>query len=243
MKNIIMTKKQSVIIIIIYAIIFIANISSILFSILFSDTPDKLFMEGEFITWLSCVNLIMLAGISLCSLLIISFFEKSVNNRKNMFLFFSFCFLGFLFLGVDEWFLVHENLDIWIHKVFNINETSLTDRLDDLIVLVYGLYGSAVFFFFCRIFWQDKKIKRWLLISVILFSIMVLLDILGNDNYFYKYITDQSYLYFEISIVLGITEDSMKIMAETSLIIGFLEIFQFLLKVLKSDNAQISTNR
>lgn len=236
-RNIIMAKARLTMIIV-YNTIIIVNISCILFSILFSDTPDKPFKEAEFITWLSCVNLVMLSGISLCSLFVISFFETCVSNRQGQFVFVLLCFLGFLFLGVDEWFQVHEKLDFWFHKVLNIEETSLTDRLDDLFVMIYGVSGVALFYIFCKKFWFDKNIKSWLLITISLFTIMVLLDMAGNDTYLYRYITDKTYLYNDISIVLGIIEDSIKVIAETSLIIAFLEIFQSLLKVLKLENAK-----
>src|SRR3712207_4039300 len=41
---------------------------------------------------------------------------------------------GFVFLGVDEVVRIHENLDLWIHRlVLRAEATNVTNRLDDLI--------------------------------------------------------------------------------------------------------------
>lgn len=52
---------------------------------------------------------------------------------------------GFLFLAADEVLRIHENLDQLIHYVFGLKETNLTDRIDDLIVGMYGLVGIGVY--------------------------------------------------------------------------------------------------
>ncbi len=220
----------------IYATIIIVNISAVVFSAIFSERPFILFKEGGLITWLSSANIVMLAGISLCSLLVISFYQEFDSTTKGKFVFLFFCFFGYSFLAIDEWFLVHEKLDFMVHNIFNIEETSLTDRLDDIVVMLYGMCGIFVFWLFGRAFWDDKKIKRCLLIAIILFAVMVLVDIFGNDNYFYKYITDKVYLHDQIWLVLYVIEDSIKLLAETALIIAFLEIFQSLLRVIKLEN-------
>lgn len=54
---------------------------------------------------------------------------------------------GFLFLAIDEVVEIHEGIDKLIHKVFQIKETGLTDRIDDLIIGVYGLVGIGVLLF------------------------------------------------------------------------------------------------
>lgn len=47
---------------------------------------------------------------------------------------------GFAFLALDELATIHEGLDKLIHWVFALQETGMSDRIDDLIV---GLYGAA----------------------------------------------------------------------------------------------------
>ena len=46
-----------------------------------------------------------------------------------------------LYLAIDEIIMIHENIDFFIHRIFNIEETGLTDRIDDAIVAIYGLCG------------------------------------------------------------------------------------------------------
>ena len=52
--------------------------------------------------------------------------------------------LGFVWLALDDLAQIHENLDRLLHRLAGIEETPLTDRLDDLIILAYGLIGAGV---------------------------------------------------------------------------------------------------
>ena len=49
--------------------------------------------------------------------------------------------IGCAFLAMDDKFMFHENLDKAMHSLFNWEETKLSDRLDDIIVGIYGVAG------------------------------------------------------------------------------------------------------
>ena len=49
--------------------------------------------------------------------------------------------IGCAFLAMDDRFMFHEKLDKAIHSLFNWEETKLSDRLDDIIVGIYGVAG------------------------------------------------------------------------------------------------------
>jgi hypothetical protein len=51
---------------------------------------------------------------------------------------------GFAYLALDEAFSFHERIDGCVHRFFSIDETSITDHGDDLIVLLYGIAGAIV---------------------------------------------------------------------------------------------------
>ena len=57
---------------------------------------------------------------------------------------------GFVFLAADDAFLIHENLDFKIHAALGIETTTWTDRIDDILIGVYGVVGLAVLFIFPR---------------------------------------------------------------------------------------------
>lgn len=50
---------------------------------------------------------------------------------------------GFMLLAVDEMFQVHERIDYAVHDLLALDPTPVTDRLDDVIVGLYGLIGVA----------------------------------------------------------------------------------------------------
>jgi hypothetical protein len=53
---------------------------------------------------------------------------------------------GFFFLLADEMLQLHESSDQFIHWLFGIQQTALTNHLDDLFVGLYGLAGLAAVF-------------------------------------------------------------------------------------------------
>lgn len=167
----------------------------------------------------------MLGGICLCSLLLLSHQEHRTRDAKRKAAFWALCCVGFLFLCVDEWFEVHENLDFWIHHSLKIKETSLTDRLDDLIVLLYGALFAIGAFKFYKEVWEHKGMVRWLVVALALFLIMSIFDFVSNDNYLYQFFTNDRSLDKEIGIILGTIEDSFKLLAEGAFVIAFMEGF------------------
>lgn len=50
---------------------------------------------------------------------------------------------GFLYLALDEALRFHENLDVRIHRLLQLQPTPWTNRLDDLIVASYAIVGGA----------------------------------------------------------------------------------------------------
>ncbi|WP_319548238.1 hypothetical protein [Desulfogranum marinum] len=105
------------------------------------------FTEDGFITKLSVFQLLVIGWLSYNI-----FRTQRIQRRSSLWRDSSFVWLiialGFLFLAVDELFLVHENIDYFIHDVFNMEETALTDRIDDFLVGLYGLAGIGVLFVF-----------------------------------------------------------------------------------------------
>lgn len=209
----------------IYFVIILIDLASIIGSVLLGKTPQEFFEEGEFITWLSCVHLAVLGGICLCSLLLLSHQECRTREVKVRTAFWALCCAGFFFLCADEWFEIHENLDFWIHNTLGMKETHLTDRLDDLIVLLYGvLFVTGAFKFYKEVL-EHKGMVRWLVVALVLFLIMSIFDFFSNDDYLYQFLANDRGLDKEIGIILGTIEDSFKLLAEGALVIAFMEGF------------------
>ena len=181
-------------------------------------TGMNAFEEGGFLTYVSATQLLILFRIAY---LIARQREKAItfeSGRNNhVWTIISF---GFFFLAADELFEIHEQLDLFIHDVFDLEVTGLSDRLDDAIVAIYGLIG-IVFLLknrdeisFCI---KNRSPFIW---GFVLFGIMVLLDVLTNRLDILLHLLDRNSA-LELVTVLFYTEDSLKLMAEVCFIEGF----------------------
>ena len=87
--------------------------------------PDQYFKEGRFATWVSFVQLLACSLLSFRVFLVRRNFLK--NGRKNgSFRVWILMFVGFLYLAGDEILMGHENIDFFVHRVFDMQETGLT---------------------------------------------------------------------------------------------------------------------
>jgi hypothetical protein len=85
--------------------------------------------------------------------------------------------IGFAFLAIDELCLVHENIDRLTHCIVGKNrDNHITDHLDDLIVLGYGLVGLVLAYQHRWVILRLRFFRRGGTIAMILFAVMVLLD-------------------------------------------------------------------
>ena len=132
--------------------------------------------------------------------------------------------IGFGFLALDEALSLHENIDRFIHWAFEIKKTRFTDRIDDVIVLIYGILGVAILYFHRSEFRQLSGFRRFLVVGFLLFALMVLLDIGTNRG--------------DVLLSLGVTrswlpavrngleagEELVKLVAELVFLAGFFQI-------------------
>jgi hypothetical protein len=120
---------------------------------------------------------------------------------------------GFYYLALDEMLQFHESWDKVIHWVLGIQQTSLTDRIDDALVGLYGLVGLGAMWFGraeLRAFF-----RRWPLFTTgfICLVIYVGFDVLTNDGailsrYLPALANERAFLWLEAA------EDSFKILGE-----------------------------
>ena len=88
--------------------------------------------------------------------------------------------LGMAILAIDHLFWIHERLDEAIHHMLGWNERHpVTDHLDDVIVLGYGLIAAAVLWRFRRELLDLPWFVFPLTAAACLFAAMVVLDVTG----------------------------------------------------------------
>ncbi|MDH3599684.1 MAG: hypothetical protein OEU26_08630 [Candidatus Tectomicrobia bacterium] len=175
------------------------------------------FHEGSVLTWLSFLQLVMVAGFSW------QLFKLQQNSSiefdwKEPGRLWAIIAIGFLFLAFDEMFKIHETLDQLIHLILRIEETKLTDRIDDLIIGIYGLVGLLVLFRYRQELMKQKPILPFLVAGFLFMLLMVACDMLTSQN---DIISDDRVL---LKFVLA--EDSLKLFAEAIFMVGFYHGFR-----------------
>jgi hypothetical protein len=141
-------------------------------------------------------------------------------NWRSPFIVWLIISLGFFFLAMDDLFKIHESIDHRIHDLFNLKQTALTDRFDDMIVGLYGLIG-IIFLCACR-----EEIKRYrqvfpfLIYGFVLLFIMVGLDIVSNRVDILEKVVSRD-LVSPLHTYLSVAEDSVKIFAGSFFLVGF----------------------
>ncbi len=113
---------------------------------------------------------------------------------------------GFLFLAFDETLMIHERIDFALHRLLDVRETALTDRLDDFLVLLYGVLGGALLWRSRSALVRYRSAKAMVVGGIILFALMVLLDMVTNRR---DLISD-----VELNAWAAVAEDVAKIAAE-----------------------------
>ncbi|SDE92147.1 hypothetical protein [Limimaricola pyoseonensis] len=131
---------------------------------------------------------------------------------------------GFAFLALDDLAQVHENLDRLIHYILGMEQTALTDRLDDAIIGLYGLAGLAVLWL-CR-----SELRRfggllpWLGLGFSLLALQVVIDLISNGSEWLDLLDIAEARRPLWADVLGIVEEAAKLFAEAAFLSGFARV-------------------
>jgi hypothetical protein len=133
--------------------------------------------------------------------------------------------LGFVFLALDEALSIHEAIDVLIHRVLAMRETWFTDRIDDIIILVYGVLGILILFAHRAEFRGLAGYRRYFVVGFLLLAVMVALDLLSNRRDF-LHATGLAHSWVpSVHHVLEVAEEVAKLLAEGAFLLGFLTIY------------------
>ena len=189
--------------------------------------PNACFREGKSITWISVVHLL---AISIISFKILSL-RRSGRGRgfrnlvKSSGFVWGILALGFFLLACDESFRLHESADKRIHEVFGWTETGLTDRIDDILVGVYGLVGMGILFIYRKEIARYEQAHPFFLCGFLLLFVMVFLDVITNRNDFLEMLMDPGRVPF-YKLWLSVGEESLKVLSEGCFLFGFYTAWQ-----------------
>ncbi len=122
--------------------------------------------------------------------------------------------IGFFLLGLDEIAAIHETLDTTIHSILQLQETGLSDRLDDLIVCIYVLVSIALLIAYRREVKRYRAAFPYVLSGFVLLFFMVIIDALTNriDVLLLLFSPETS---MNVMSWIFIPEDGCKLISET----------------------------
>ncbi len=166
--------------------VLIINVAAVALAIMFGDPPAALFDEGGAMTFFSVAQLLMVFGLTRRTFLLRSAQVSNGNIRlrdwRKAHFVWAIIAAGFLYFALDDLLLIHENLDRLAHWVFGLEENALSDRLDDLILVFYGLLGVAVLILYRVELLRFRRPWPYLALCLSLFALTAALDILTNRD-------------------------------------------------------------
>lgn len=206
-------------------------------------SPAHYFGENRLITDVSCVQLAIASMLALAIFWIVRHSHNSKLAQTSSF--WLIVSLGLLFLAFDDAYEIHERLDLWLHRLLQIQQTDLTDLADDAIVGGYLL----VFLGYVAKEWHTIEIFKqsfaFFQLGFMLTVIMVILDMASNNNYFISLMIDDPIRVKALEQWLGVLEDSAKIFAEGMFIVGIYQCWQtamLLSHIARGDRATVNSN-
>ncbi|MEM6821925.1 MAG: hypothetical protein AAF558_08310 [Verrucomicrobiota bacterium] len=144
--------------------------------------------------------------------------------------------LGCVFLAADELLRLHENFDEWIHLHFRIEETALSDRLDDLLIAIYMVGALAIMGFYKNELLLFFRLWPSLAAGFACATLMVVLDALTNREDILPLVFDRQTARITHLILCG-TEDILKIIAETIFVLMFYRAWEISLDLAKNNDS------
>ncbi|MEM6611092.1 MAG: hypothetical protein AAF652_02350 [Cyanobacteria bacterium P01_C01_bin.72] len=193
------------------------------------------FGEGEPLTIISCLQILVF---SILALVIFLREKRSPDERlfKNAG-FWLILSMGAFFLALDDAFSIHEQLDVWMHKILNIQETMVTDLTDDIIVGIYLILALVYIASQWRTLGVFRSSFNYFKAGFLLGAVMVVLDILSNNTLFVSMVTDDSSVMNQMLLWLGVLEEAVKVWAEGFFLVGVYQCW----RVASASNKKQST--
>ncbi|MGC9525076.1 MAG: hypothetical protein ACP5D7_05995 [Limnospira sp.] len=153
---------------------------TILRAVLRDKTPIEYFEETGIITWFSGIQLLVLSGLAWRIARIRK--QAGIEGKKAPQNLWKWIAFGFVYLTVDEMAQIHEAIDFFIHYLFDMETTRLSDSIDDIIVIFYSLIGFYILYNFRDEFKKYLGVFYLFAIAFLLKGIMVAFDIYTNDE-------------------------------------------------------------
>ncbi len=192
--------------------LFLANLAVSLLAVFLAlahhDRPDRYFMEGKFTTWVSGGELLTVAALAIG--IYLARRRQAAPGAKVWLLMAG----GLVFLAADEVFEFHENFDFWVHRTFHLRETALSDRIDDAVIVLYGLTSLGVLWVYRREMVPFRALRGVMIVGfAFAFGCMVFDTVADRIDVLHFFLRDRArakiWQYW-----FGVGDDACKLLAE-----------------------------
>ena len=187
-------------------------------SVVLHGHPSVYMEEGEWVTWLSFGHLLVTGGLAGIVFRLRTHGSPPLRGWRDPRWIWLILAVGFLYLAVDEVATLHESVDRLVHRLFGWQETGLSDRLDDVIVLGYGALGVVVLYAYRTELAACREVLPLVRCSVILFAFMVGMDMLSNRSDVFRAVGVPRDQRGDLSAWARSIEESLKIGVEATLL-------------------------
>lgn len=183
-------------------------------------SPSNHFSEQGFVTYFSFLQLAVIAWLSLKVFMVRQGAAIKGPWKTKSFVWFIIA-AAFVYLAVDETCSLHAGIDLFIHYIFGMQETALTDRIDDILIGCYGLIGLIVLYYYRGEMFNYKRMFPFFIAGYTLLFIMVALDIVSNRDDLLSLVIGDSSRLNTVFLRVRIFEDMLKVIAEGIFVVAF----------------------
>jgi hypothetical protein len=128
---------------------------------------------------------------------------------------------GFAFLALDEIFSIHEKIDEFLHWILSIEQTYLTDRFDDVIIVLYGIVGLILLYWHRDEFRSLPGFVPYLAVGFFFLLVMTVFDVISDSSRLVMLVADPNN-YQSVKRAAAIIEELAKLISEAAFVLGFL---------------------
>jgi hypothetical protein len=171
--------------------------------------PSLFFDEGSLITWLSFLQLLLMGFFSYKIYLI-----KKTNQKHREHFFWLIASLGFVFMAVDDLGQIHEKLEGLIQYILRLEDSFWLNRLDDLLIGMYGIIAVLMIYNFRQEFKQYQGFFYLFTIGFIFLGCTVFIDLINHHENDLSFLTTHIETRKLLYKYLGPIEEMFKIWAE-----------------------------
>ena len=210
-------------------LVLVLDLVAILAAVLiYAFTGKEELGEGGFLTKLSGAQLLAISVICFLVFRIRNVGVEKKFSLKNPAIVWGLMAAGFFFLMADEMFKIHESIDEMIHSAFSLKETGVTDRIDDVLILLYALIGIGVIWAYRREFLIMKAGLPFLFTGFVFLFLTIGFDLLTNrDDVLRALLGDADAGVLETWLVIGeFAEEGTKILSEGFFVVAFYAALQ-----------------